>query len=171
MSEATRRLFFALWPDEHIRQGIVVRRERLGRVGRRRVPEHNLHLTLVFLGNQPADRLPEFVAAAEEIRAAGCTLELGQYGWFARARVVWLGGEAPAPLIELQAGLRRKMLGLGLRLDERPFRPHVTLFRQVSRRPPLAEPEPLAWPIRDFVLVESLQGAPYRVVQRWQLRA
>lgn len=169
MPESTRRLFFALWPDEVTRLGIVDRRERLGGVGRRRVPDHNLHLTLVFLGNQPADRLPEFAAAAEEIDGAGCTLELDRFGWFARARVLWLGGEAPAPLIELQAGLQRRMLELDLRLDEWPFRPHVTLFRQVSRRPHLTDPEPLSWPVRDFVLVESLPGAPYRVLRRWEL--
>src|SRR5699024_3931451 len=145
MPESTRRLFFALWPDKDIRQGIVDRRQRLGRAGRRRVPDHNLHLTLVFLGDQPAERLPEVEAAAGEIRAAGCTLELDRFGWFARARVLWLGGEAPAPLIELQAALQRRMLELGLRLDERPFRPHVTLFRQVSRRPHLADPERLSW--------------------------
>lgn len=169
MPEATRRLFFALWPDEDIRLGIVDRRERLGRVGRRRVSDHNLHLTLVFLGDQPADRLPEFEAAVDEMSGAGCRLELDRFGWFARARVLWLGGEAPGPLAALQAELQRRMLELGLRLDERPFRPHVTLFRQVSRQPRLADPEPLAWPIRDFVLVESVPGTPYRVLRRWEL--
>lgn len=169
MTENMRRLFFALWPDEDTRRGIVDRRERLGRVGRRRVPDHNLHLTLVFLGDQPAERLPDFEAAADGIRAAGCTLELDRFGWFARARVLWLGGEAPEPLAALQAGLQRRMLELGLRLDERPFRPHVTLFRQVSRQPRVADPEPLAWPVRDFVLVESVPGTPYRVLRRWEL--
>jgi 2'-5' RNA ligase len=167
----TRRLFFALWPDESIRRGILARRESLGSLSRRRVPDHNLHLTLVFLGDQPGDRLAEFEAAAGEIEGAACTLELDRFGWFPRARVAWLGGDAPEALSHLQDSLWQRMVDLGVRLDERPFRPHVTLFRQVLRRPRMPDPDPLIWPVGDFVLVESVAGSPYRVLRRWALEA
>ncbi|MDZ7789429.1 MAG: RNA 2',3'-cyclic phosphodiesterase [Xanthomonadales bacterium] len=171
MPEPTRRLFFALWPDDATRRGIIRRRELLGRISRRRVPDHNLHLTLVFLGDQPADRLQDFEALAGSLAGEACTLELTRFGWFPGARVLWLGGEAPRPLAGLQAALHRQILELGVSLDERPFRPHVTLFRRVGRPPDLLDPEPLPWPVRDFVLVESVPGAPYRVVGRWPLRS
>jgi len=169
MPSSTRRLFFALWPDEEIRREIVARRERLGRVSRRQVPAHNLHLTLVFLGNLANERVTGLETLAEAVQAPPSSLTLDRFGWFPRPRVLWLGGEAPAALARLQAQLHRRVLESGIRLDDRPFRPHVTLFRQVIRRPELPGPEPLIWPVRDFVLVESLPGRPYRVVGRWSL--
>lgn len=169
MNESTRRLFFALWPDEALRIGIVERREKLGSVGRRKVPDRNLHLTLEFLGDQHAGRLPEIEDAAARVSGASSTLELDRFGWFPGARVVWLGGVAPAALVKFRGALHQAMLDLGLRLDPRPFKPHVTLFRKVSHRPDLPDPVPLAWPVVDFALVESLPGQPYRLLGRWPL--
>lgn len=168
-SRNTRRLFFALWPDNRTRKGIVERRELLGRVSRRQVPDHNLHLTLLFLGDQPAGRAAEFKARASTVRAQGCELVLDRFGWFARAGVVWLGGEAPDPLRNLVAELKAAMSLLGLDFDDRPFRPHVTLFRKVRRRPRFPEIEPLEWPVREFALIESVAGQPYRVLRTWPM--
>lgn len=170
MSES-RRLFFALWPDNDIRRGIVERCGMLGQISRKRVPDHNLHLTLVFLGDQPAGRLPEFESAAEAVSAARCELRLDRFGWFARARVAWLGGEAPENLAGLQADLGSAMIDLGLNLDRRPFRPHVTLFRKVSRRPAFPQPTPLVWPVAEFALVDSVPNRPYSVLRSWPLAA
>lgn len=164
-----RRLFFALWPDNEIRQGIVQRREALGAAGRRRVPDHNLHLTLLFLGNQPAERVAGIEAAVDDVSAETFRLRLDRFGWFARARVVWLGGEAPAAAQALVADLARVLQPQGLNFDVRPFRPHITLFRKVTRRPDLPDPEPLEWPIREFALIESIPGSPYRVLREWPL--
>ncbi len=169
MSTDTRRLFFALWPGEDVRRGIVERREMLGRVSRKRVPDHNLHLTLLFLGDQPGERLGEFEAAAGAIRGEPCELRLDCFGWFPRAGVLWLGGEAPEALQELQAELHMRIGELGIDLDRRPFRPHVTLFRKVAHRPDLPTPSPLSWPVRQFALVESIPGQPYRRIGRWPI--
>lgn len=169
MPSSTRRLFFALWPDEAIRREIVARRDSLGRVSRRQVPDHNLHLTLVFLGNQPAGRVAAIKAAADSAKASPCPVILDRLGWFPGAGVLWLGGEAPAPLQRLQADLHQRIDALGVGLDRRPFTPHVTLFRKVERRPKLTQPTPLTWPVRGFVLAESLPGRPYRLIGRWSL--
>jgi RNA 2',3'-cyclic 3'-phosphodiesterase len=163
----TRRLFFALWPDADVRAGIVARRERLGRISRRQVPVHNLHLTLLFLGDQPAGRIDAIEGAAGRIKADACTLTLDRFGWFPRAGVTWLGGEAPAELDALAVALKTAMEPLGLTFDARPFCPHVTLFRQVRRRPDFPEIEPLEWPMSEFALVESIPGQPYQVLRKW----
>jgi RNA 2',3'-cyclic 3'-phosphodiesterase len=167
----TRRLFFALWPDDRIRAGIVARRELLGPISRRRVPDHNLHLTLLFLGDQPAERVGDIETAAAGVAGRACTLCLDRIGWFPGARVAWLGGDAPLPLMQLVEDLGSAVKPLGLRFDERRFRPHVTLYRQVSRRPGLRAIEPLEWPAREFVLVESRPGQPYRCLERWRLNS
>ncbi len=165
----TRRLFFALWPDDEIRAGIVARRERLGRVSRRRVPDHNLHLTLLFLGDQPADRVTAIEAVGGQVSAGKCMLSLDRFGCFLRARVAWLGGEAPPGLSGLADDLKAGLEPLGMNFDNRPFCPHVTLFRQVRRRPEFVEIEPLEWMVTEFALIESIPGRPYQVLRKWDV--
>jgi len=160
-TERRRRLFFALWPSPRIRAGIVRRRQAIDGLSRRRVPDHNLHLTLLFLGDQPAERVPEIIEAARRLHAPGFDLVLDRLGWFARARVAWLGGQAPASGNALVADLAARMEALNLAFDRRPWAPHITLFRKVARRPELPEIERLAWPVRGFVLIESIPGRPY----------
>lgn len=169
MSSSLRRLFFALWPDDTIRAEIVRRRNALRRVSRRRVPDANLHMTLLFLGDLPADRVESVIETAGQVRGEQCRLRLDRLGWFARARVVWLGGEAPAALEGLVDAIEASLKEPGLHFDARPFRPHVTLYRNVLRRPRLPEVEPLDWPVDSFSLVESVPGEPYRVLESWAL--
>lgn len=156
-----RRLFFAFWPSAGVRAGLVERRKRIEHLSRRRVPDHNLHLTLLFLGDQPADRLDGIVGAAENLHEPGFALLLDRFGWFARARVAWLGGDAPSAGRALVAQLTARMTALGLKFDDRPWAPHVTLFRKVCKRPAFPDIEPLDWPVERFELVESVPGKPY----------
>ncbi|MBL9039823.1 MAG: RNA 2',3'-cyclic phosphodiesterase [Archangium sp.] len=93
-----------------------------------------LHLTLVFLGHPPADRLEALRAhmAAVATRHAPFQLHLAGSGRFVTARapdVLWLGvGGALEPLHALAADLAR-----AAELDpERTYRPHVTLARGQS---------------------------------------
>ncbi len=165
-----KRLFFALWPGEELRRGIVERRDLL-EVSGRRVPEHNLHLTLSFLGNQPADRVAEVEQAAQAVAGSsrGFDLCLDRFGWFPGARVVWLGGEAPDAAAELATGLGGAMQALDLKFDPRPFKPHVSLLRHVRNRPDMPRPPPLAWPVSEFSLIESISGQPYQVLRKWRV--
>lgn len=165
----SRRLFLALWPGDGVRWEIASRRDLLGTPGRP-VPDHNLHLTLLFLGNCPAGALPVIREAAGDVRAGGFDLLLGAFGYFPRARVVWLGGEVPAAGRALVSDLSDAMRAAGIGFDRRRWQPHVTLFRKVSRRPALPAPPPLKWPVREFVLVESVPGKPYRVLKTWHLK-
>src|SRR5579883_616458 len=61
----TRRLFFALWPDEAMREAMVQAiREPVRASGGRPVHAGNLHVTLAFLGAVPERRLTELAEAA-----------------------------------------------------------------------------------------------------------
>jgi len=172
---ATRRLFFALWPDAELRTAIVDRTEAVDLhdvLGGRRVPAHNLHLTLVFLGNVPVERFDSLVDAAGRVRRPGrFSLRLDRFGMFARARVAWLGAE-PVPQAER---LVRELGGVAgsaaaVTLEPRAWRPHVTLLRRIDvgpvRRIPALGP-PVDWPVRDFALVESIPCRPYQVLRTW----
>lgn len=169
MKSETRRLFFAYWPDEKIRRAIVERRQLLGKLSRRRVPDHNLHLTLLFLGNQPAERVDDILALADSISAPRTTLALDRFGWFPRARVAWLGGSASARSSGLVADLATGLNEQGLKFDHRPFHPHITLFRQVAKRPDFPEPPSLDWSPVDFALIESIPCQPYQVLRKWRV--
>ena len=167
----TRRLFFALWPDERTRAAIVERARALDDLGGRPVPVHNLHLTLLFLGDVPGDRFDGLAAGASGIRTGAFDLRLDRFGSFRAARVAWIGGDpAPAGAV-LVDRLGAVAESAGLTVDDRPWRPHVTLRRRIEgggRALSLkAPPAPVDWPIRAFSLIESVPARPYQVLRTW----
>jgi 2'-5' RNA ligase len=108
-----------------------------------------LHVTLAFLGEQPADRLEVLqqvgTAAAAESRAGALSLgEAGSFGARRAPRVLWVGldGDVQA-LSDLQARLDAGLRQAGFQLEDRPFRPHVTLAR---RREQARGGPPAGWP-------------------------
>lgn len=166
---AQRRLFFALWPDPETRRAIVSRREALAGISRKRVPDHNLHLTLVFLGNVAAERVEPMMRRVDPLRRRRFTIRLDRFGLFPRAGVAWLGGEAPADGAALVDALSETAAAAGLSLDGRPWQPHVTLYRRVERPVSAAAPAPIDWPVRSFELIESISSRPYQVLRSWPL--
>ena len=105
------------------------------------------------------------------MRLPAFDLQLDRAGSFAGARVWWLGTQAvPEGLQRLWDGLGQALAKAHVRVKSAPaFTPHLTLQRDVRR---LTEPmpvEPLAWPVREFVLIDSQPGRPYAVLRRWAL--
>lgn len=98
-----------------------------------------LHLTLKFLDDQP-DAMADAVAAAmDRVAEAHAAFEssLGEFGAFPnfrRPRVVWIGMADEPRLEMLHHDVEVAAAALGLPLEGKPFRPHVTLAR-VQRRP------------------------------------
>ena len=175
--DSGRRLFFALWPDETVRQQIQAL--PFPRLKQRTTPPENWHLTLVFLGPTTCVQQRAFEAAAERIRAAPFDLALDITGMFARARVAWLGCSHPHPaLVQLQADLEE-----GLRAAcpdhpafsgrPRPYCPHVTLYRKVAEPLVPRKTGPVRWTVNRFNLVESrpAQQPVYRTLRSWALDA
>ncbi|MBX3065588.1 MAG: RNA 2',3'-cyclic phosphodiesterase [Anaerolineae bacterium] len=95
----------------------------------------SLHLTLKFLGDTPADRLPAIKAAL--VQAAGgiapFALTIGGSGVFPNVRaprILWLGvGGELDTLLQLQAGIERFVAPLGFPTEARPFSAHITSGR------------------------------------------
>lgn len=171
----TRRLFFAVWPDDPTRARLAAIGAALPSRCGRRVVAGNLHITLCFLGSVEEARLDCLRRGAAAIRASAFTLPLERLGWFRRARVVWLAPQeahVPPALIALAGAVNRVVRGCGLEPDGRAWRPHVTLTRKAARPPRAPALEALHWEIRDFTLVESVtrnEGPEYRVLARWPL--
>jgi RNA 2',3'-cyclic 3'-phosphodiesterase len=94
-----------------------------------------MHLTLAFLGWTPDGQLDDVVAAARAAATPQPAFELsfagaGRFPATGRPRVVWLGiGEGQDALAELAARVVRELRARDLKLDDRPFAPHLTLAR------------------------------------------
>jgi len=111
-----------------------------------------LHVTLAFLGEQPAERLEVLhqvgSAAAGASRAGALRLgEAGSFGSRRAPRVLWvsLDGDLQA-LSDLRARLDAGLRQAGFALEDRPFGPHVTLAR---RREQARGGPPAGWPPTD----------------------
>ena len=157
---AKRRLFFALWPEDELRTRIVraTRAEVRGTGGKPNPPE-NLHMTLHFLGPTPYDLIAPLIERVAALPLNPFELTLNQYGYWQRARTLWLGlHETPPGLAELARDLGRISHELGLPRQRRAFIPHMTLARKVNRLTPKDPPPPMHWPVNEFALVESVLG-------------
>jgi 2'-5' RNA ligase len=99
-----------------------------------------VHLTLKFLGEQPAERIDEFQTAVAGVAARHRELlmNLGGFGAFPnfrRARVVWLGVAQEPRLELLHHDIEVTCSQLGVETEGRPFRPHLTLARVKAEQP------------------------------------
>ena len=175
--DAIHRLFFALWPDDDVRGAMRDRAQAIETActpGGRSTSPGRYHMTLQFLGSfrpLPEAIVDSAIAAADTLRTSAFELVLDRAGSFQRSRVWWLGcAESPALQgLHAQFAVALRSVGLGSP-DPAPFAPHVTVGRN-PRCPVRAHPiDPLPWPVREFVLVDSAAGAPaYRIVRRWPL--
>jgi 2'-5' RNA ligase len=169
LAPVRRRLFFALWPDDATRQAIVRATRRAVRAcGGKPTPRENLHVTLAFLGPINAEDLAR-IEAFEPPPRAPFELTLDQLGFWAQARVLWLGPtEAPAALRALERELWDRLVALGFERERKPYAPHVTLARKA--RGVSADVEAVVWPVGAIALVESKTGprnSRYTALRSW----
>lgn len=172
MPDSPQRLFFALLPDGAVRKRLRQLQKDLDQAGGRPVPEENLHLTLLFLGNVEADKMDAVRDIAAGIEGKPFDLVLDTLGGFRQnhARVLWLGPSDPPPeLGALHQSLRRQVGKLGLRVGKGVYRPHVTLVRKADLREKLPEDlEPdIRWTAHRLALIASElrpAGSRYKIL-------
>jgi 2'-5' RNA ligase len=98
------------------------------------------HVTLVFLGPVPRERVPAVTARLREVATAcpPCRVSADAIGVFphpGRAAVLWLGIKDPADgLRRMQERVEAALSAEGFAPEEREFHPHLTLGRW--RTPP-----------------------------------
>lgn len=169
-----QRLFLALWPNEELRKHIKRNSKSLLRHGGGRpVALHNIHITLVFLGNVDQQQQACVEQVADGVQCPVFDLRLDKAGHWARPRVLWLGcEETPESLKQLVANLYQGIRHCGIQLDSRPYQAHLTLMRKVNRPPTDLTIEPVDWSLDRFVLVKSTthpEGVKYEVIREWLL--
>lgn len=186
MSETpSRRLFFALWPDDSQRAALLHAAAKTVRhCGGRPVPEPNLHVTLAFLGSVPEPRLADLSAIGQRAAAAfprsrlPIVVSLQGFEHWAKPQILAVVGEPAASgsqatgVAELARTLTRETEAGGFSPDLKPFRAHVTVARKVARGPRALEMQNVSWSFEAFALIESrtLAAAPvYSVVESYVL--
>jgi 2'-5' RNA ligase len=167
---APQRLFLALWPDAAVRRALAARRDRFAwPAGAAPVADARLHLTLHFIGDVPATRVPG-LRAALRVAASPFDLVLDRAEVWAGGLVVLRPAAVPPPLAELQARLAAALQAAALPVERRPFRPHVTLARRAAgvARPAL---RPVHWAVTGYALVHSQLGPVPRYEPLWRCAA
>jgi 2'-5' RNA ligase len=169
---AALRLFLALWPDAAVRRRIAAHAAAWAAlpVARGRMAPEDWHVTLHYIGSVAADRVPA-VAEALEVRCEPFELVLDRPRTWPRGLAVVEAATIPVPLTALHEALAQSLRRLALPVEERRFRPHVTLARHAGdARPPL-DPDPIGWPAHGYRLVVSTGRPEQRYANLREYRA
>lgn len=169
------RLFFALWPDDPVRQQIAALQSKVAfQASGQRVKTQNLHLTLQFIGNVEAAKAGCLVEAAARLSCAPFKLQLDALGSFSTQKIIWLGASRwPHALYSLHESLAAVVDGCGCNVESRQYRPHVSLHRGGALSAGHdVDLSVIDWHVDSFTLFSSsLQqsGAVYREIAAFQL--
>jgi 2'-5' RNA ligase len=166
---ATLRLFTALWPPASLRDALAALRDRWQwPPGAALVATERLHVTLHFIGQVPASRLPD-IATGLAVEVDPVALHLD-----AARQQVWPGGiavlefDVPQALRAVHARLARALATLDLPVEARPWRPHVTFARKARGATPPHDSATLpGWKVAGYALVRTVPGRGYETVQRY----
>ena len=167
-----RRLFFALWPDDAVRHELFHWQTHNLPSSVRWQHRADLHMTLHFLGQVEDARLPELKRLGATAAPAAFSIVIDQIGHWMKPRVLWAGPTSvPGSLVDLHERLGGGLRETGFDPDSRPYRPHMTLAREVADDSGFRPLQPLTWQVRELALVESKPGgAPhYQPIAQWSL--
>jgi len=179
--QPTDRLFLAVQPDAAATARIAALAQALRddhRARGRPLDEARLHVTLQYFGAFAG--LPEGLVATIADVVDGIALRAFEVAFDHAAsfdggarRRPWVlrGSEAGlARLQALHAVLGGGLAAAGVRVEGHArFLPHLTLLYE-DRALPRQAVDPIAWTVRELVLVDSLIGqGEHRVLRRWPL--
>lgn len=179
------RLFIGVAICDEIRKECaeIAERLRARQPNLRFVEPENYHLTLAFLGNVDAQRVPEVEAALAAVASHHEHLEvtLNRVGAFPHERtprIIFIGSRgADRRYRALAASVRAACTHLGFTVDEKDDIPHVTIARTSDRRRatlPLIEVAPISVHVTDLTLFESVpyeERTQYVTLARSRLRS
>lgn len=178
------RLFLGVALSEEARAAMerVSLRLRASDDGLRWSSAEQWHITLAFLGSVDSAGESVLLRELRRLRLPPTPLEIDGLGLFERVGIVYAAVEVTPELAELQRATAEAARVSGLVLEDRPYRPHVTLARSKGRgglrtlkrlRPALEQQRPRArWTASEFLLYESQSspgGSQYLVRARFAL--
>lgn len=88
-----------------------------------------LHMTLQFIGDEDPEKVS---AALQEIRFQRFKTQINYTGIFSpkkSKKILWLGAQRNAPLLDLHKTISASLLSDGIKLEAQKYTPHITLAR------------------------------------------
>ncbi len=170
----TARLFFAIQPDNAIQATLGdIAKHQSRQSGGRPVKPENIHLTLLFLGQIPVDRIEILKAASGNFAAQAFELTIQRTLYWKRNQIIVASADpCPSALFSLENALKTAVHVAKFSFDERTFKPHITLVRKAKRHTATDFQNPVRWQVTELQLIQSIQterGMRYHTLHRWQL--
>ena len=168
---STKRIFFALWPDDRQRDRLRdVLSPLLKLVEGQAVQSGNWHVTTAFIGNFPEADIPGLLAHAAQIEVEPFRLRFDRVEFWPRPKVASLVAPTVPPELQRPVDAQNALLvDFGVNTEDRPYRPHITVARRArpfeTRR--LAQAAVMEW--GRVELVESVPqpgGATYHPLKQ-----
>jgi 2'-5' RNA ligase len=168
------RVFFALVPEDAVRlQFLALARDVARRSRGRSISGEHVHLTLAFLGDVAVESLPTIRAIGDSMPRTGAALAFDTLGAWRASGVAWVAPSVmPPALAALHARLHAALTEAGFFLENRPFRPHVTLARRCVQPHPRQQSSPIHWAVRKLSLIGSElrpDGPVHTTLAEWTL--
>lgn len=168
---STRRLFFALWPDDRQRDRLRDHISPLAKlVEGRAVYRGNWHVTTAFIGGYPEERLPELQERAAAIPVEPIRLRFDRMEFWPRPKVASLVAATVPPELQRLVDAQNALLAdLGVTVEDRRYRPHITVVRNARPFETQRAAQAAVFEWTGFELVESISepgGATYRPLKQ-----
>ncbi len=168
---STKRIFFALWPDDRQRDRLRDHISPLAKlVEGQAVYRGNWHVTTAFIGNFPEAEIPELLARAAQIPVEPFRLRFDRVEFWPRPKVASLVAPTVPPELQRLVDAQNSLLtDFGVMVEDRTYRPHITVVRRARpfETQRVAQPAVIEW--SSFELVESISqpgGATYRPLKQ-----
>lgn len=86
-----------------------------------------------FLGEIPTNRVAVIKRTMDEFKSQPFSLHLSKIGYFKRpeGKIYWIGIENNDTLFKINRKLRQKLTDRGFKLEDREYKPHITIGRKV----------------------------------------
>jgi RNA 2',3'-cyclic 3'-phosphodiesterase len=97
-----------------------------------------LHITTKFIGEWPEEKLAALQVALEPVKSPTFRISIRGVGWMPptrNARVLFAHVEAGAELSALAQATEDALAEIGVLVEDRAYRPHLTLARRKDRVP------------------------------------
>ncbi len=140
------------------------------------VPTANFHITLCFTGNITPNQQEALCSALDRVAGSSFELTLDITGYWAKPKILFAAPSvAPVELISLANACSSAASQIGIPVEKREYRPHVTLVRKAmpTLSLPLFQPN-ISCTVTKFHLFESFsnkQGVQYPIRNSWSLNS
>jgi RNA 2',3'-cyclic 3'-phosphodiesterase len=145
---------------------------------KRYTPPVDMHITLLFIGNDAHSEIEDAAATLRQVAQAPFTLKINgvkTFGNPATPRIIYASVEESEELNALQQQVRQALLPFKLNPDSKPFVPHITLAGKWKGGPPLKQKlalEPEEFQVAEFSIfqIEPQQVPRYIPIHTYPLK-